>query len=64
MSSKRPQTFCELVDSVSEKYGNKKDNKNKGKNGNQKNKTQLQARNPLREAKIYEEKKLKLRLLL
>jgi hypothetical protein len=29
----------------------------KGKNGNQKNKTQLQARNPLREARIYEEKK-------
>ena len=53
MSSKRPQTLC---DRVMDSKRNKKDNKNKGKNGNQKNKAQLQARNPLREVRIYEEK--------
>ena len=53
MSSKRPQTLCGVMDSMSKR--NKKDNKNKGKNGNQKNKAQLQAWKPphLREARLY-----------
>lgn len=56
MSSKRPQTLCERVMDSKRK---EKDNKNKGKNGNQKNKAQLQARNLLTEARLYEEKKAK-----
>ena len=56
MSSKRPQTLCERV---MESKRNEKDNKKKGKNGNQKNKAQLQARNLLTEARLYEEKKAK-----